>query len=385
MAPGKIEDASACSPRAQRARKRAKLSDDSVPETPIEESQASTVVMQDEPDTIIQTQAAEKDEHLEPELCRESRKEGSLQIPEACRGVPCMLGIDEAGRGPVLGPMVYGVCYAPMAQINRLKGEKFADSKVLKPSERDELFDAISKGDCADYIGWRVHILSPQEISGCMSRIHKHNLNALSHGTAAGLVRDVLNSGVNLREVYVDTVGPEHKYQAYLENLFPDIDFTVCSKADAKFPIVSAASICAKVTRDEVLRRWGFDEPGHCAANCRLPIGREVGSGYPGDPNTKAWMKAHHDPIFGYPALVRFSWRTCITDLEQKGPKVTWLEDSLEWQEAQKAKAPGQVSIASALKSMPKAAQTAPLTPHDKALKHPKSLTSRRIKVVTRF
>ena len=66
---------------------------------------------------------------------------------------------------------------------------------------------------------------------------------------------------------YVDTVGPAADYQAKLSSFFPTIDFTVTSKADALFPIVSAASIVAKVTRDRILDEWVFAEPGIGVSN----------------------------------------------------------------------------------------------------------------------
>lgn len=56
-------------------------------------------------------------------------------------------------------------------------------------------------------------------------------------------------NGTFLLQIYVDTVGDPAKYQAKLKELFPDIDVTVAKKADSTYPIVSAASICAKVCR----------------------------------------------------------------------------------------------------------------------------------------
>jgi ribonuclease H2 subunit A len=69
----------------------------------------------------------------------------------------------------------------------------------------------------------------------------------ISFESAMGLIRSTLNLGVSLAEVFVDTVGDPAKYEASLTERFPGIKFTVSKKADSLFPIVSAASIIAKV------------------------------------------------------------------------------------------------------------------------------------------
>ena len=93
----------------------------------------------------------------------------------------------------------------------------------------------------------------------------------------------------------------------------------MAKKADSKYPVVSAASICAKVTRDDVLRHWIFAESG-----MEDTFSRQFGSGYPSDPKTVSWLKASMDPVFGYPNIVRFSWATCKTLLETSGKAVRW-------------------------------------------------------------
>jgi ribonuclease HII len=103
----------------------------------------------------------------------------------------------------------------------------------------------------------------------------KYNLNALSHDTAIGLIQSALDAGANIKEVYVDTVGPPEKYEEKLSRIFKGIKVTVAKKADSLYPTVSAASICAKVARDLALSNWRFAE---ASGN----LGGEFGSGYPG-------------------------------------------------------------------------------------------------------
>lgn len=84
-------------------------------------------------------------------------------IPETCRDQPCVLGIDEAGRGPVLGPMVYGISYCPVKKNKDLKDLGVDDSKALTEEQREKLLQKLL--DNNDYIGWAIHILSPSYIS----------------------------------------------------------------------------------------------------------------------------------------------------------------------------------------------------------------------------
>ncbi|XP_075062755.1 ribonuclease H2 subunit A [Mixophyes fleayi] len=239
-------------------------------------------------------------------------------VPEQCKEEDCCLGIDEAGRGPVLGPMVYGICYCPVSRKKDLEGLKVADSKTLIEAERERLFELLNSK--SDFIGWALHILSPNIISTSMQQRAKYNLNALSHDTAIGLIQHALDSGVQVTEVFVDTVGPAEKYQEKLKHRFPEIDVTVRPKADSLFPVVSAASICAKVARDRVVKGWKFLED-------LTDIDADYGSGYPNDPKTKEWLVRHLDPVFGYPQFVRFSWSTAQTILDNKAAPVLWGDD----------------------------------------------------------
>ena len=234
-------------------------------------------------------------------------------------GRPVQLGIDEAGRGPVVGPMVYGCCYSPIDHADYISKSGFADSKQLTEPKRESLWsDIINKRDELQ-IGYIVNILSAESISTQMLRRTPHNLNSISHDAAIAMIRKVMNAGAKIEEVYVDTVGDPGKYEAKLKALFPNIrHITVCPKADSLFPIVSAASICAKVNRD-----WSV---AHVASimkeNERIQdkvTSVELGSGYPSDERTKDWMRATIDPVFLYPSIVRFSWDTVNQIAESSG------------------------------------------------------------------
>uniref|UniRef100_A0A1I8EYT0 Ribonuclease n=1 Tax=Wuchereria bancrofti TaxID=6293 RepID=A0A1I8EYT0_WUCBA len=190
--------------------------------------------------------------------------------------MPCTIGIDEAGRGPVLGPMVYACAVTLVNNENMLTRMGIDDSKVLTEAKREEIFERMKGSNMSEVFGYACRSISAQMISAAMLRRTKYSLNKLSHDCATELLKLAVENNINVVEVYVDTVGPKGPYQAMLHKKFPDMQIIVSEKADAKFPIVSAASIIAKVKRDRALRNWTFPEG---IVNV-LPGG--YGSGYPG-------------------------------------------------------------------------------------------------------
>ncbi|KAK5635246.1 hypothetical protein RRF57_010958 [Xylaria bambusicola] len=256
-------------------------------------------------------------------------------------GVPCVLGVDEAGRGPVLGPMVYGVFYLPIPQSEPLlKGtHHFDDSKVLTPAVRSSLMESLctTDTDLHETCGWAISSLSARDIGANMMRPGgaTYNLNAQAMDATAALIQGVMARGVNVREIYVDTIGQPATYQKRLESVFPTVKITVAKKADSLYPCVSAASVCAKVTRDAALEvlyeTWVKNGKEQSTDGDDAGEVLSWGSGYPSDARCVAWLKQNMHPIFGWGPECRFSWGTAKDMLEGKGGvKVEWPADDDE-------------------------------------------------------
>ncbi|KAL1903395.1 hypothetical protein Sste5346_000021 [Sporothrix stenoceras] len=279
------------------------------------------------------------------------RTDGDANGAPLQEAVPCVLGVDEAGRGPVLGPMVYGVFYAPVALADPLlRGEapdvdrdsvtnaphRFDDSKVLSATVRSTLMETVCRKGSTLHsnCGWAVELLSARDIgAGMMSpTAAAGNLNAQAAESTVGLIRGVLARGVRVTDVFVDTVGPPHTYQKKLERYFPGLRITVSKKADSIYPCVSAASVCAKVTRDvalEVLyKRYAASVGADPSAT------PDWGSGYPSDGRCTTWLRRNMHPLFGWGPECRFSWSTAKDMLEDSkkngGVQVEWPEPDEE-------------------------------------------------------
>lgn len=261
-------------------------------------------------------------------------------------GPACALGVDEAGRGPVLGPMVYGLFYLPLELSDPLlrKTHHFDDSKVLTPTVRSNLMEKLCapSSDLHSQCGWAVDVMSARDIGSNMMKPGSiYNLNAQAMDATIALIQGVYARGVNVKEIYIDTIGNPATYQKKLERVFPAAQVTVAKKADSLYPCVSAASVCAKVTRDaalEVLYESYIQKPAEASDEDAEMSGvakaeESWGSGYPSDGKCTSWLKRNMDPVFGWGSECRFSWGTAKDMLDLKGlaAKVEWpIEDDDE-------------------------------------------------------
>ncbi len=197
-----------------------------------------------------------------------------------------VLGIDEAGRGPVIGPMVMAGVLMEEAELDRLVSLKVKDSKLLTEKQREGLFPKIIKA-AKDY---RIISLSPQEVDDALLS-DSLNLNWLEAQTSAKII-----NALNPDTAIIDS--PSNNCAAYREYLArivskKDMRIIVEHKADVNWPIVSAASILAKVTRDREIEAL------------KSKYG-DLGSGYASDPKTKEFLKKNY---MKHPEIFRRTWQ----------------------------------------------------------------------------
>lgn len=231
--------------------------------------------------------------------------------------------------------MVYGLLYLPLSKHRSLLAEShhFDDSKVLTPTVRSSLMQKLCtpSTDLHQNCGWAARVMSARDISaGMLKPAGTYNLNAQAMDATIGLIKDIFAEGINIREIYIDTIGSPAVYQKKLERIFPTTMITVAKKADSLYPCVSAASVCAKVTRDAALEVcYRAYASGVATADEPATSAEGWGSGYPSDARCTTWLKGQMNPIFGWGSECRFSWGTAKDLLEAKssGIKVDWPID----------------------------------------------------------
>ena len=135
------------------------------------------------------------------------------------------IGIDEAGRGPVLGPMVYGLTFWPTKVGDAMRQQYgFADSKKLTEQQRDELFVEIKRMDKTQ-LGYLTDALDPGMISNDMmaeNHLGGRNLNRMSYDSAFGMLVKVLKMGFKVDRIICDQVGPPKTHKGELERFCGD-------------------------------------------------------------------------------------------------------------------------------------------------------------------
>ncbi|MGQ9461340.1 MAG: ribonuclease HII [Candidatus Bathyarchaeaceae archaeon] len=199
-------------------------------------------------------------------------------------------GVDDAGRGSIIGPLAIAGVLLDNKDLTRLMDLGVKDSKRLSPRRREQLAAEIKE----IALKYHIEMLSPAEIDRVVETGRKlHKLNRLEAQTMAKVIT-ILKPEV----AYVDAsdVLADRFKQHIMENLPFKVQVISEHKADVKYPIVSAASILAKVERDKVISRLR-EKHGN------------IGCGYATDPNTIKFLEDWIRKFGSYPDFVRRSWK----------------------------------------------------------------------------
>ena len=194
-------------------------------------------------------------------------------------------GIDEAGKGPVIGPLVVcGVC-CDEEKLVELERIGVRDSKKLSRKRREELAKEIAK-----FCKCHVLKLTPEKLDRLME---KKTINEILTDCYTEIIEE-LNPDV----VFVDSpdVIPERLAESLKRRTGKDVK--AMHRADELKPIVSAASIVAKVERDREVDK------------IKEELGVDFGSGYASDRRTISFLKSYFKEHGRFPPHVRKSWKT---------------------------------------------------------------------------
>lgn len=232
-----------------------------------------------------------------------------------CSG-PLITGIDEAGRGPVIGPMVIACVSIPKDKFDEMNklllsiGVK--DSKLLSKRKREELFSELMHHLPSVIVAY----ISPKIID-------EYTIRNEYNWLEAKVISKLLSLVSNTETAYIDAPSSsedfERKIRRCLMGEFPR-ELVVEKQADKKYSIVSAASIVAKVLRDRAIKK------------IKEELKIDFGSGYPSDPKTREAL-----PIILKikPEIVRKSWKTIrrlqqvrLDDLTEYKDKITRKDTS---------------------------------------------------------
>jgi|Deesub1362A_J573_1020465.scaffolds.fasta_scaffold00079_19 ribonuclease HII len=193
-------------------------------------------------------------------------------------------GVDEAGKGPVIGPLVIaGVC-CEEDKIEKLKELGIRDSKRLSPSRRKELAEKIGK-----ICQVEVRVIPSEELNHLMEG---QTINEILLEGFASII-----SSLKPDIAYIDCfdVNPERLSNG-LKKLC-GVEIVAEHSADSKYVIVAAASIIAKVERDEIIEEL------------KKEIG-DFGSGYASDERTRKFIRDYMKEKGNFPPHVRKKWKT---------------------------------------------------------------------------
>ncbi|VVB74008.1 Ribonuclease HII [uncultured archaeon] len=206
-------------------------------------------------------------------------------------------GADEAGRGPVIGPLVLCVAIYEKDREHELRQIGVRDSKLLSPAKREELAPILR-----DMCHLHVQKITAKEINALMKKdVSLNEIEAMWIADAMkGIEPDIVK---RLDKIYVDAPDPDaNRFTARIKSHLPPkapiaMKLHSSHKADVIYPVAGAASIIAKVTRDQEIER------------IKEELGCDFGTGYSHDAATIKCVEENIDnPILK--KYLRTEWAT---------------------------------------------------------------------------
>jgi ribonuclease HII len=208
-------------------------------------------------------------------------------------------GVDEAGRGPLIGPMMICGVLVHRDSLAEIEHIGVRDSKTLTPARREQLRVKI-EAIAAKIV---VRSLSASEIDKLRKR---KTMNEIEVREFAEVLKELSPeiAYLDAADVKASRFGSNVGEMSGL--LSRDVIIVSEHKADSRYPIVSAASIIAKVERDSIIRRL------------QNRYG-DFGSGYPADPKTIAFVRGLVQQGLKLPPIIRHSWGTVRRIMDDVG------------------------------------------------------------------
>lgn len=200
-----------------------------------------------------------------------------------------VLGIDDAGRGSVVGPLIVAGFVVDSKKEEELKRLGVKDSKLLSPEKRLELSEELER------IAENIIVM---RIQPCV--IDDWHSKGLSLDKLEAKKMAEIIELSKAEKVYLDALTSRPKKFSKLVQSFlgSKVELVAENFADKKYPVVSAASILAKVERDKAIREL------------EQKVGKTIGRGYPSDPLTIKFLEELLEEKKKFPAFVRKSWST---------------------------------------------------------------------------
>lgn len=200
------------------------------------------------------------------------------------------IGLDEAGRGCVIGPLFLATVALDSLSLERLREVGVKNSKKLTRKKREELEKLIK----SKALAFNIEAVNPREIDA--NNLNNVELRAL-HTALTKVVEKLHYKGFEIVRAVVDLFGREDELKNLISSMCPKAEVVLKYKADESFIECSAASILAKVARDRYIEKL------------KKKYG-DFASGYPSDRKTVNWLSSYLRKQGSLPNIVRYRWKT---------------------------------------------------------------------------